>query len=133
MPCVPGRKVEEEAPPMKHLIPALILALGTAVSALAATQPPSLIKGVIPVYPKELKDQKISGTVTLSVLIDDQGVVQDATVVKTTNDAFSKPAIDAVRKWKFNPAQQDGKPVALRVSIPIKFTAPAEGDAKPPA
>ena len=118
---------------MKHLIPALLLAIGTAASAFAATQPPSLIKGVIPVYPKELKDQKISGTVTLSVLIDDQGVVQDATVVKTTNDAFSKPALDAVKKWTFNPAQQDGKPVALRVSIPIKFTAPAEGDAKPPA
>jgi protein TonB len=48
--------------------------------------------------------------------------VQEPKIVKTTHDAFSQPAIDALSKWKFKPAKQAGAAVAMRVSIPIQFT-----------
>jgi protein TonB len=53
--------------------------------------------------------------------IDEQGNVVDPQVEKSSNPAFEKPAVDALKKWKFKPAKQDGTPVAIKVSIPIKF------------
>ena len=47
----------------------------------------------------------------------------DPQVEKSSNNAFEKPAVEALKKWKFKPAKQDGNPVAIKVSIPIKFVA----------
>ncbi|MFI5337526.1 MAG: energy transducer TonB [Opitutales bacterium] len=63
-----------------------------------------------------------SGVVTISCLIDTKGNVQEPKVEKASNDAFSQPALDAVRKWKFKPAKKGGTAIALRVSIPIQFS-----------
>ena len=43
-------------------------------------------------------------------------------VEKASNDLFVKPAMAALKKWKFKPAERDGSRVAMRVSIPIRFT-----------
>lgn len=53
--------------------------------------------------------------------IDEQGNVAETNVVKSSNEKFDKPAVEALRKWKFKPARQDGSPVAIQVTIPIKF------------
>jgi protein TonB len=107
---------------MKYLVIVLFLVIGAATPAFAATEPPALVRGFRPEYPQEMKAQNISGIVTVNVLIDDHGVVQDAKVVKTTNEAFSKPALEAVKKWKFKPAERDGNLVAVHAEFQIKFT-----------
>ena len=53
--------------------------------------------------------------------IDEKGNVTEPEVEKSSNPAFEKPAIAALKKWKFKPAKSDGAPVAIKVSIPIKF------------
>ena len=63
------------------------------------------------------------GVVVVKCTIDEQGNVQEPLVEKSTNAGFDQAAVDAVKKWKFKPAQQDGSPVAKKVSIPIKFVA----------
>jgi protein TonB len=47
--------------------------------------------------------------------------VTDAKVVKTSNAAFSTPALDALARWKFKPARKAGNAVPIKVSFPIKF------------
>jgi len=86
-------------------------------------EPPMPSKTVPPVYPSALKSEGVSGMVTMSILVDEKGNVQNATVKKSTRPEFEQPAIDAVQKWKFEPAKKDGKPVAVQVMIPLKFTA----------
>jgi len=89
--------------------------------AESKTEPPVPVRTVAPEYPVQLKRDGVSGVVTVKCTIDEKGNVTDTRVEKTTNDAFDEAAVAAVRKWRFKPAQQDGAPVATKVTIPIKF------------
>jgi periplasmic protein TonB len=103
----------------------LFVALGICrIPAVAAdgTEPPVPVRTVPPVFPEDLRRDGVSGVVTVSILIDEKGNVQEPKVVKTSHEAFSQPAMDALAKWKFKPAKQAGEAVAMRVSIPIQFT-----------
>lgn len=97
------------------------LALTAPVLAQTKTEPPVPVRTVAPEYPSELRRDGVSGLVMVKCSIDVQGNVAEAEVEKSSNSAFEKPAITAVKKWKFKPAKQDGTPVAIKVSIPIKF------------
>lgn len=77
-----------------------------------------------PAYPDEMKTQGVSGMVVLDIVIDDQGKVNQAEVVKSTGDAFNSPSLDAVKKWVFKPGKKDGSNVWVRLRLPMKF-APA--------
>lgn len=74
-----------------------------------------------PVYPPELKRAGISGTVVLQFVVRDDGTTTNIKVERSTNPAFEEPAIRAVRKWRFQPGEKDGKAVNARVRIPIPF------------
>lgn len=108
---------------MKSLFASLLLTCAAVVPALAQTktEPPVPVRTVAPDYPDELRREGVSGLVMVKCSIDEQGNVTETTVEKSSNAAFEKPAVAAVKKWKFKPAKQDGQPVAIKVSIPIKF------------
>lgn len=63
------------------------------------------------------------GVVVVKCTVDEQGNVVEPTIEKSTHADFDQPALEALRKWKFKPARQDGNAVAKKVSIPIKFVA----------
>ncbi len=108
---------------MKSLLTALVFtaALISPSFAQTKTEPPVPVRTIAPEYPNELRRDGVSGLVMVKCSIDEQGNVAEAEVEKSSNTAFEKPAIAAVKKWKFKPAKQDGNPVAIKVSIPIKF------------
>jgi periplasmic protein TonB len=102
----------------------LFVALGLCQLPLRAAdgmEPPVPVRTVPPVFPDEMRRAGTSGVVTVSILIDEKGNVQEPKVVKTSHEAFSQPAMDALSKWKFKPAKQAGEAVAMRVNIPIQF------------
>lgn len=92
------------------------------VFAADGVEPPVPVRTVPPVFPEDMRRDGVSGVVTVSILIDEKGNVTEPKVVKTTHEAFSQPAVEALSKWKFKPAKQAGEAVAMRVSIPIQFT-----------
>ncbi len=103
---------------------AFVAAIFTApflVSAPAYDTTPVPVKTPPPVYPLSLKREGVSGVVAVSVVIDETGSVASASVAKSTHPDFDAPAIEAVKKWKFKPAQKDGEPAKCIVLIPIKF------------
>jgi len=115
---------------MKPTIPSLraflaVISLGClpAIPAMAqsATEPPVPVRTVPPEIPQDFARAGGSGLVTVNFLVDEQGAVQDARVEKTTSPDLDASALKAVKKWKFKPAKKDGAPVAIRVTIPIKF------------
>lgn len=109
---------------MKNVLTTVSLAclLVSAPVAFAQTkEPPVPVRTVSPDYPDELRRDGVSGVVMVKCTIDVQGNVVDPEIEKSTNGAFEKPALAALKKWKFKPAKQDGAPVAIKVSIPIKF------------
>jgi protein TonB len=108
------------------LLPILLCAVPLAVvRAETKTEPPVPVRTVAPEYPSEMRREGINGVVMVKCTIDEQGNVLDPQVEKSSNAAFEKPAVDALLRWKFKPAKQDGAPVAIKVSIPIKFVADA--------
>jgi protein TonB len=82
---------------------------------------PIPLKTPQPEFPEYLRDQRISGTVAISCVIDETGKVISALASKSTRPEFEKPALEAIQNWKFKPARKDGKPVKVRVVIPFHF------------
>lgn len=111
---------------MNHSLRNLVFIAGLVAGCIlraADVEPPVPVRTVAPDYPPEMRANGTSGLVVLTCEIDEKGAVTDAKVVKTTNEAFNEAAIAAVTKWKFRPAQRDGKPFATHVSLPVKFTS----------
>lgn len=74
-------------------------------------------------YPKEAKDQGISGKVFISFVITEDGSVADVKVEKGIGGGCDEAAIETVSnmpKWK--PGVQNGKPVRVKYNIPISFS-----------
>jgi TonB family protein len=42
-------------------------------------------------------------------------------VLRSDEAAFEKTAVETVKKWKFKPAQKDGHPVPVQVTVEMKF------------
>ena len=62
------------------------------------------------------------GTCTVIFKVDERGRVQDERVLSSESPAFNRPALAAVRQWRFEPALRNGKPTVDRVSVQIRFT-----------
>ncbi len=84
-------------------------------------QQPRALFQAAPLYPFELRRKNVEGTVYVLFVVDQEGRVVNPTVERSTHHAFEKPAIDAVRQWKFEPAVRNGKPVQARLRVPIRF------------
>jgi periplasmic protein TonB len=84
---------------------------------------PTPSKTVAPVYPAQQRQDKTSGKVLLEFVVDEKGVVSQVKVVQSSHAAFNQPAIDALRKWTFEPGLKDGKAVKVRMRIPLIFNA----------
>lgn len=64
-------------------------------------------------------------TVVLELTVGVAGAVVDARAL-SGEAPFRDAALDAVRSWRFAPAQRDGRPVAARIRYSVKFTPPPE-------
>lgn len=82
---------------------------------------PEAVSQVAPAYPTELRKAKVEGAVTLVFILDETGRVEDPRVENSSRPEFEKPALDAIRKWRFRPGQKDGKAVRTYIRIPIRF------------
>lgn len=84
-------------------------------------QRPRPISQVKPRYPLELKKAKITGSVVLLFVLNENGRVEDLRVEASSRPEFEKPALAAVRKWRFKPGTREGKAVRSYVRQQILF------------
>ncbi len=85
-------------------------------------EPPVPIKTHAPAYPEDLRQRGVSGVAMITAVVDESGTVLAAESNKASHEHFKQPAIDAVKHWKFKPAQLAGKPVKVRINIPVQFS-----------
>lgn len=75
-----------------------------------------------PEYPREARRAGWEGTTLLKVHVDRRGESDRITVDRTSGfDLLDDAAVKAVRRWKFHPARNRGKPVASWVKVPVVF------------
>ena len=85
---------------------------------------PTVVYEVKPDYTQEAMQQKIQGTVWMSVVVLGSGDVGDVHITKSLDAEYGldQQALKATKQWKFKPGMKDGKPVAVRVTIEMTFT-----------
>ncbi len=83
---------------------------------------PVRLSGPTPRYTQAARANGIQGTVTLRVLVGEDGDVQDVRVVRGLPDGLTEQAIEAARQAKFKPATKDGQAVSYWVLLQLEFT-----------
>jgi protein TonB len=110
-PPPPAEEEEEEAEPEIFVI---------------VEQMPELIGGLASVqkkinYPPIAKKAGVEGRVIVQFVVNEQGNVIDPVVVRGIGAGCDDEAIRAVSDAKFKPGKQRGKPVRVKMSLPITF------------
>lgn len=73
-------------------------------------------------YPRALREARISGEVNLWVWVDENGSPSNAQVrVSSGHEQFDRAAVAVVRRMRFSPAKLLDKPVGVWISIPVTF------------
>ena len=75
---------------------------------------------VSPVFPPEAQAAGLRGIVILELLIDTTGKVASADVLRSVAP-FDDAALVAARLWEYEVTKVDGKPVPVRLTVPITF------------
>ncbi len=75
-----------------------------------------------PKYPRRSRAKGEQGKVILQVVVNQKGRADEVTVFKSSGySRLDKAARKAVRKWRFKPAQKDGRSIQGIVQVPISF------------
>jgi len=90
------------------------------VSFADLDQKPRVINQPGPILNAKLR-RKTPASVTIIFIVDEKGHVIEPRIKSSSDTAFEKSAMDAVKKWLFEPGKKSGKPVRFRMLAPITF------------
>jgi len=83
--------------------------------------PPKLSSQVEPVYTVEARRLKYTADITLFLTVGTDGSVKDISLMRAAGLGLDERALAAVSQYKFEPATENGTPVAVTVSIDVTF------------
>lgn len=84
------------------------------IGGIAAVQ--KLVK-----YPEMARRAGIEGRVTIRFVVNEKGEVENPVILRGIGGGCDEAALEAVKKAKFNPGMQRGRPVRVQFSLPITF------------
>lgn len=114
-PAPPPGTVDPSAPPDNASAPPVAGDAGV----------PRLLSAPPPEYPRSALRAGLSGNVVLQIEVRANGRAGAVSVVESSGHrALDRAAASAVRRWRFEPARRDGRPVATTVQQVIRFDAP---------
>ncbi len=91
-----------------------------AGGGIGLDQDPRLIHQVHPSFNPKVR-KRLPGTVVAIFIVDEQGRVQNPKILQSSDPVFERPALAALKQWKFEPGRSGGRPVEKPMRIPIKF------------
>jgi protein TonB len=83
--------------------------------------PPVKITSPPPQYTEIARKARVQGVVIVEAIIDKQGNVTNVKILKGLPMGLDTAAADAVKKWRFEPATLNGKPVAVIYNLTVNF------------
>jgi TonB family protein len=93
----------------------------TPVTMPAGVAAPELVAKAEPAYSDEARKAKYSGTVTLNAVVDESGKPTNIVVTQPLGFGLDENAVQALQRWRFRPASQNGVPVSAPVRIEMSF------------
>jgi TonB family protein len=100
---------------------------GGELDVHALSKAPKLVHKAAPEFPTAALSQGVEAEIQLLLDLDEQGQVAGAVVVapqEPTHLGFEEAALAAAYQLSFEPAEMDGKPVAVQVAYTFKFVPP---------
>jgi TonB family protein len=84
---------------------------------------PRLVREVKPNYTADAMRAQVEGMVELEIVVLPDGSVGRVSIVRSLDNRFGldQEAIDAVRRWRFDPGRRSGKAVPVRVGVELSF------------
>jgi TonB family protein len=76
---------------------------------------------VEPQYPRTALMARLAGLVVIECIIDRDGHVRDAHVVRSSLTIFDEPALTALRQWRFAPGSLRGRTVDTWFELTVAF------------
>lgn len=92
-----------------------VFKVGGGVSAPKALNTPD------PEYSEEARKAKYQGTAILWLIVGPDGRPRDIKVSRQLGMGLDQKAVEAVRRWTFQPAMKDGHPVAVQIQVEVNF------------
>jgi periplasmic protein TonB len=74
-----------------------------------------------PDYPSTAPRSRDEKVVGLSLVVGVDGQPRNIKVESSPRKDFAKSAVEAVRKWRFEPALKDGQPVETPINVEVRF------------
>ncbi len=65
--------------------------------------------------------RRTPGTVYVIFIVDESGRVVQPRVQRSSDPIFERPALNAIKRWRFEPGKRGGEPVRFRMRVPITF------------
>jgi len=82
----------------------------------------ALLRRPNPAYPVQALRAHEQGTVLVLAQVDVNGRVSDARIARHSGSkTLDRAATAEVRRWKFEPALHDGRPVVASVEVPVSY------------
>lgn len=120
-PPQPPPVVAGETPPVAQADPGT--GLPEAGTVAGADSQPVPIHRPAPNYPSRALRRGASGEVVVRALVGVDGQPRQVEVARSSSHrALDQAAVQAVRRWRFQPAMRDGQPVAQTVHVPFDFS-----------
>jgi periplasmic protein TonB len=83
--------------------------------------PPRVTHQVAPLNKPDARGFRLSGTVVVGLIVTSHGEPKDVHVVTSLDKDVDQTAVEAVRQWSFAPARKGDQPVAVRITVEIRF------------
>lgn len=90
--------------------------------AASATLPVDLNPEIIPEYPPEARSSGVQGTLTLEIVVSEDGKMLRARPVgRTLGHGLEEAAVAAYYKKNFRPSLREGSPITVKYLQPVRF------------
>lgn len=80
-----------------------------------------LLTSAPPVYPPAARAAEVEADVVVDLVLDESGRVSEAKILRAAGFDLDKSALEAIRGYRFSPAQKDGRPVRVRMHWTVQF------------
>jgi TonB family protein len=94
--------------------------------------PPVLMKHVEPKLSEEARNKQFNVTCTVQLIVDQNGLPQNVRVLLGVGMGLDMKAVEAVRQYRFKPAMENGKPVAVYLNVVVHFVTIDMNGQSPP-
>jgi protein TonB len=83
---------------------------------------PAIVKRVEPKYSDMAAAAKLTGLVILEALVNESGEVESVKTLRSPSVFLEKPAVEALKQWRYSPLVLDGVPLSFILTVTFNFS-----------